>query len=299
MAADGLKTKTLDWYRALLGAFAAEHSTLESVTVKDMRLYIVALRGQDYHLAGTNKVKKEGGLSESTISAHIRALHKFWRWAANEYQIANPMSGVKYPKKPEPKPKAIPMDSVQRLFAATGDDHIGIRNRALLALLIDTGCRAGGLVGLRVEDVDIQQRRAIVLEKGGKTRAVIFTDYTGALIQQWLDVRLPAPTLFYNFETLKPLTTSGLRGILKRLAKRAGVEGKFNPHSFRHLFAREYLKAGGDLATLSKLMGHRDVTTTVHHYAIFTPSEIADKHEQFSPMNQVTKDPTKVGSDET
>jgi len=272
--ADGLRDTTLDWYKYLLAPFATAHDQqLQDVDTKHLRGYINGLRDSTY--------------TEDTTSGHIRALHKFWSWCAAEYTITNPMRAIRYPRKPEAKPKAISLEDVDKLFGATGNDLVGIRNRALLSLLIDTGLRAGGLLGMRVEDIELDECRAIITEKGGKTRKIVFTSYTAAALTAWINRRLPAPTLLYNFETLKPLTHSGLRGILKRLARRAGVTGRFNPHSFRHAFAREYLRANGDLATLSKLMGHADESTTLHHYANFTSDEVAEAHKKYSPMNRL------------
>lgn len=175
------------------------------------------------------------------------------------------------------------------MFEAAGDGEAGIRNRAILAFLLDTGCRAAGLCSMNVGDVDLEGRRAVVTEKGNKTRAVIFTQATAAFLQSWLDQRQPVAPLFYNLENLQALKPNGLYQLLRRLARRAGIEGRFNPHSLRHTFAREYILAGGDLATLAKLLGHRDVSTTVSHYVMFTDGEIADKHEKYSPIHKVMK----------
>jgi integrase len=65
------------------------------------------------------------------------------------------------------------------------------------------------------------------------------------------------------------------------------VTGKVNPHAFRHAFAREYLRARGDLSTLSKLMGHSHESITLHYYAQFTPDEVAQAHDRYSPMNRL------------
>jgi hypothetical protein len=72
--------------------------------------------------------------------------------------------------------------------------------------------------------------------------------------------------------------------MLKRRAKRAGVQGRVNPHAFRHAFAREHIKNGGDLATLSQLMGHASVEITKANYAIFTMQELQEKHRRHSPV---------------
>lgn len=62
------------------------------------------------------------------------------------------------------------------------------------------------------------------------------------------------------------------------------MTGRTNPHSFRHGFAREWLKAGGDMATLAAIMGHSEPATTLRNYAIFTLDEAIEKHRQYSPM---------------
>jgi integrase/recombinase XerD len=125
------------------------------------------------------------------------------------------------------------------------------------------------------------------MEKGSKTRAIVFTQVTGALLQRWLDHRQPVDTLFYSLETWEALKPNSLYLLFKRLAKRAGVKERFSPHTFRHAFGKEYVKAGGDIATLSRIMGHEDVNTTIKHYSIFTDSEVAAAHEKFSPVKQL------------
>ena len=73
--------------------------------------------------------------------------------------------------------------------------------------------------------------------------------------------------------------------MLRRLAKRVGVIGRVNPHAFRHGFAREYLRAGGDLASVSDLLGHSQITVTKANYAVFLTEEHREKHEAYSPVN--------------
>jgi site-specific recombinase XerD len=286
LIADGMKPKTVAWYRSLLGhlmhAFA--DARLKEIDTKMLRKHIVNLREQTEHWNGSQRKLMPGKLSEDTINAHVRSMHRFFRWCATEYSTPNPMLNIRYPKKPEAKPKAIATDNLLKLFDACDGSRLPERDRAILALLIDTGCRAGGLVGLRIDDVDMQAQKAIVTEKGNKTRTIYFTRTTQLILSEYVARRSPdVSPLFYNLDTLEPLTTYGLRHLLKRLAKRAGVTGRVNPHSFRHSFAREYLRAGGDLSTLSRLMGHRDVTTTVHHYAIFSQDEVREAHEKYSP----------------
>lgn len=273
--ADGLSKSTLSWYSSLVGAFQRAHTgrLLNQVTANDVRRYLVAVRRQ-YDNA-------------DTVSAHNRALHRFWSWAAAEYSIPNPMRNIRYPDKPQPKPRAANLEDIRAMFTATGEGLAGTRDRAILAFLLDTGARAAGLCDLFASDLDIENRRAIVTEKGNKTRSLVFSSHTAKLLSEWLAVRSPVTWVFYNLDTLFPLTPSGLYQALRRLAKRAGVKGRFNPHSLRHTFAKEYILAGGDLATLSRILGHRDVSTTVAHYTVFTDKDIREKHDQYSPVGKL------------
>lgn len=273
--ADDLSRKTQEWYKYIVGTFAKDHegAVLADVTASMIRSYIVSLR-----LKYSN---------ENTVSDHIRALHRFWKWSAKEYKLPNPMENIKYPRKMTPEPKAASEDDVKRMYAAAGEGEMGARNRAILLLLLDTGCRAAGLCTLTMDDLEMDEGRALVTEKGNKTRWVIFTAKTGAALRAWFRYRQPVKWVFYDLDTLKELKPNGLYQLLRRLAKRGGVTGKFNPHSFRHLFAKHYVQSGGDLATLSRLLGHRDVSTTVSHYTIFTREELRQKHEQHSPVTML------------
>jgi site-specific recombinase XerD len=285
--ADGLSRSTLRWYASLLGRFSRELGAvdLDAVTTASIRQYIIRVR-RTY--------------SEDTAAGTIRALHKFWKWCSAEYDHRqNPMRNVKYAQPVKRRtPAAVDPLDVVRIFHATHPHlPIGIRDRAIIAMLVDSTARAGGIVTMQVANMDLTARRAIVQEKGMAPRAVIFSPFTLALVEQWMEVRSEkAKTLFHSMKTCEPLTVSGLQQLMRRLKKRAGVTGKVNPHSFRHGFAREYLKAGGDLATLHRLMGHKDMSTTAEFYAVFASGELGEFHDEHSPISLLQK---SLGLDET
>lgn len=74
------------------------------------------------------------------------------------------------------------------------------------------------------------------------------------------------------------------------MKKRAGVSGRVNPHAFRHNFARAYLQSGGDLVTLTPLLGHVDVNVTAAYYAVFSSDELAAMQEKHSPLLNMLDD---------
>lgn len=286
--ANGNRPATLRWYESLLGNFIAFYGDcdLRTVTTKSLQLYFVELNARDAtYINAPQKPVQKGGLSHASIESYKRALHRFWAWCADEYGIPNPMKGIKRVKRRSNQPKAIHPQDFVKLFNATLDNDAGVRDRAMLAFFADTGCRLGGMLSLTLDNLYLEQREAVVIEKGGNSRRVFFTQETAHLLAQWLQIReAEGRFVFTRTDNGDPLTESGVNQILKRLKQRAGVKGRVNPHPFRHCFAREYLRNGGDLATLSKILGHRDMTTTASYYAIFTEGELAEFHDKYSPL---------------
>jgi site-specific recombinase XerD len=285
--AEGLSTATIKQYVSLLSAFAWKFQgwELEAITPTWIRQYLVGLQERQARYVGApQKPQQPGGLSRASVAAHDRALHAFWGWCSREYGISNPMVNIRRHKAPPPAPKALKPADFVRLFNAADSE----RDRAILVFLADTGCRLGGLLNLTLEGLYLEDRRALVREKGENTRSVVFTTFTAQLIRQWLAARQsPTDYVFCSLVTGKQLTDSGVAQILYRLKRRAGISGRCNPHSFRHNFAREYLRNGGDLATLAALMGHKTISTTAAYYAVFSPDELAEFHERYSPLRKI------------
>lgn len=289
--ADGLRPATLKWYRSILAAFAKRFSgqDLSTVTPVNIRAYIIAMReSPERYTDSPQKPPQHGGLSDETVRSHITALHAFWGWTAREYGIQNPMANIRRGRRSKPVPKAIQAADYIALFNACSEPPAGARDRALLAVFADTGARLGGVLSLTLDNLDLERRRAVLVEKGGKYRTVYYTLFTAQLIQRWLYFRVSeSDRVFTSVTTGGALTESGVNQVLKRLKKRAKVTGRVNPHSFRHGFAREYLLSGGDVVTLARLLGHEDINTTAAYYAVFTDDELSALHDRYTPMNKL------------
>lgn len=296
--ANGLSRATADGYRSKLAQLLGflGDVAIDQVTVTDLRRYVADLRSRESRYSQTTaRPEVIGGLSMATVASHVRAVKRLFNWLHEEGEIpANPAQRIKVPKLPRGEPKAYSLGDFSKLLAATaGDDPASKRNRAILLFLADTGARVGGLAGLRVADLDLERSQAKVIEKGSKTRIVFYSEPTAAALAAWLAVRpTSTPYVWAGVErSSKPyLTAEGIRQVLKRLGKKAGVEGPVNPHSFRHGFAREYLLSGGDLATLADIMGHSDVQVTWQSYAIFRTAELAAKHAKHSPIARMGRE---------
>lgn len=295
--ADGLAESTKKWYRSMLKRFAGHFGTkidISAISRQAIREYIVSLRETEQkYIGAANKPPQSGKLSSESVAGHIRVLHRFWSFAEIEYGLPNPMVGIKRPKH-KSFVKAVSAADFVKLFHAAGAEHRRNpeRDQAMLALLADSAVRLSAMLGLRLLDLDLNLCRAYVREKGGKLSAIMFTPVTAGLIVRWLAVR--ESTSEYVFTNGRggggQLTAGGYHSMLKLLKQEARIKGKVNPHSFRHAFAREYLRAGGDLATLSRLMNHSNVKITADQYAVFTSGELAQFHEKFSPLPALLED---------
>jgi len=291
--AAGLAPRTVKWYRGKLRPFVAAHAGLgvEEVSRQQVRQYIVALQQRDRRYEGhPYHVPIKGGLSPFTVRGHVQAIRRLFSWLVEEGHLspeANPMLRIPTPRRPQQPPKGVAMEDVRRLIdACAGGSIADRRDLAVILFLIDTGCRVGGLVSLKPGYLDLERGRAIVREKGDKARVVAFTDVTADAIREWLAVR-PAGEEDFVFRAIHsqaPLTGTAVRELIKRRSKRAGVNGRVNPHAFRHGFARQYLLNGGDLSTLSQLMGHTDVRITREFYAVYAAEELARLHRKYSPV---------------
>lgn len=244
---------------------------------KTRRIYLAALARLIEHLeangmpTNARAVKREhvesyiaarrSTVKPTTLSLEFRALQQFWRWALEEEEITrSPMERMKPPRIPESPVPIVPVADLRKLLAtAEGRTFTARRDTALLLTLVDTGCRRGELLGMRVEDVDLKDRLAYVTGKGGHTRAVRFGTRTAVAIDRYL--RLRRAHRYAGSEALwlgqdGPLGDSGLAIMLSKRCAAAGLP-RLHPHQFRHTFAHEYLAAGGQEGDLQRLAGWR------------------------------------------
>ncbi|HVU12492.1 MAG TPA: tyrosine-type recombinase/integrase, partial [Phototrophicaceae bacterium] len=175
------------------------------------------------------------------------------------------------------------------LILSCGDDLKGVRDRALLMFFLSTGTRREGVATLTMDRLDLQRRFAITHEKGNKHHLKPFDPLTADAINEWIKIREPEAALFYNLRTRQPLTGSGIRTIISKIALANGIEGKTNPHGWRHLFALLYHQAGGSIASLSKLLGHANSKITAEAYLNFAMETALDDYERLNPMQRVAE----------
>lgn len=227
--------------------------------------------------------QRQAGLSAATVRRRVAALKVFFDFLAEEtgdLSWANPVRFKRHAgKQPRRLPRDLKDDAVAQVWAVIGS----LRDRAWFALLWRAGLRVGELVGLRLDDLlaaptDTQPARLRVLGKGQKERLVLLTADAYAVLTTWL-VERPAsatPHIFLNNRG-QPLTVNGIEWLLHQYGQQAGVT--LTPHQLRHTFARQVTEAGMPITSLSKLLGHAQITTTQIYTAGADP-ELARAYQQ-------------------
>ena len=297
--ANGRSPRTVQAYREKLRPLLAFLGDVDvaSITTADLRRFVASLMEQTTtYRDHPHRRERDRPLSEFTIAGHVRALKRLFRFLADDGIItASPAQRIRTPQPKRDRPKGMANADLLRLLATCdGGSALDRRDKALILLLADTACRVSGLCGLRLGDLNLDQHRAIVTEKGSKARVLFFTEPTARALASWLAVR-PADrgdAVFVGLgpRSQGPLSASSVAKVLTMRGRRAGVSGPVNPHSLRHAFARDYLTSGGDLATLSDILGHTSVAVTKAFYAVFTTQELQAKHAQHSPIARLLGD---------
>ena len=286
----GLAGNTLAAYRRDLSRYAAflaarDRTVPGVVTEGDVRDFVVGLRtGDDVHPP----------LAASSTARVVAAVHGWHRFCALEgLSEADPSQGVRPPTQVRRLPRAISIDDVERLLeaAGAGDGPVPLRDRALLELAYSTGGRISEVVGLDVDDVDLDPggASARLFGKGRKERAVPVGSFARDAVEAYLVRARPAlaaagrgtPAIFLNTRGAR-LSRQTAWAVLQRASQRAGIGDHVSPHTLRHSFATHMLAGGADVRVVQELLGHASVTTT-QIYTHVTPDSLREVYVMAHP----------------
>lgn len=273
---DEKSPKTILSYRQRAGALVSHlgaETPLASITFKDLRAWHDTLkeRTSRYSTGTSSRPEVTGGLSPVTVREHVRAVRIFFNWLVEEELLENnPAARLKIPSvNIEQKEGITTNDLIEMCLAAK---YSGVpRDYALLLFFRDTRCRLGGVVGLTLKRLWVENQEAKVIEKGNRSRKVYFLEDTADALRAWLDARPKAPHnhVFTASKTNEPLLDNGVYRIFEKYAGRAKATGEWNPHAWRHWGSRTWEEAGMPDSIRMQLLGHslNYGTTTERHYS--------------------------------
>ncbi len=240
-------------------------------------------------------------VSNKTLLNYHVGLSALWTWALNE-KLANEHIIHRVPRPKPEKRSVVPFEEheVKAMLNVLGrskpyhrpgcrtSDHSlpnVERNRAIILLLVDTGIRASELCSAKIHSINLRNRNLQVFGKGAIERTIPFCPTTGKAIWRYLssrpDTSLSDP-LFVNSMN-RPLDRTQLFHLLSTIAERAHVQD-CNVHKFRHTFAINYLRNGGNPYSLQVMLGHSSMDM-VRRYLKIADADLERFHRQASPVD--------------
>jgi integrase/recombinase XerC/integrase/recombinase XerD len=237
-------------------------------------------------------------LSKETRHRYFREVRRFFNWLVeNGYIEQSPFRGMRNVNVPPRVKQPFAPEEIAALLAACGEPatDTALRNRAMVLTLLDTGVRCRELARLRLQDLDLEARRLHIVDgaKGGKQRIAAFAERGHRALRSYLSRRGTEPgPLFAALSphgALRPgvpLQTNGVKQMLRRLGRRAGVS-KVHAHRFRHTFATWAIRSGAREIDVQYLLGHSSSDMVRRYSSSYRSEQAALRHVEFSPGDQM------------
>jgi len=249
----GYSANTLKNYLADLGhllAFLKERGGVDLLKV-------------DAHLLRSYVASLFGRLEAASIARRLSSVRALYRFLLRQGLLADsPAEDLTLPKLPKKLPRFLVQDEAKALVETRGERGMPARDAAILEILYGTGIRVSELAGLKLQDMDLQERWIRVRGKGNKERMVPMGGKAVGAIEAYIKERgNSAGPLFLNAQG-GGLTVRSVQRLVKRMALQAGIVKRTTPHTLRHSFATHLLEEGADLRGIQELLGHSSLSTT-------------------------------------
>lgn len=232
-------------------------------------------------------------IQPSTINGMLKNLRAFFNWIVEERIIKEcPIKSSMFIKTDRKPLNFVSDDAFQALI---NDLDITVfaefRDKIIIQLLLDTGMRIGECLAIRVTDLKIEEKTIFLPAehtKGRKDRYVFFGTKMARQLKRWLEYkdRTHETDLLFCNRNGNPLIVNQFDANIQKYCKRIGLDG-IHPHTFRNNFAKRFLMNGGDIYTLSKILGHSSVKITEQAYLDLTTQDLQKQYQNFSPLNRI------------
>ena len=236
--------------------------------------------------------RKANGAGSLTVDCTYRILRTFWRFLKRDgLVLIDPMDKVERPRREKRFVKPVTEEQLRAILASIDTkDALGLRDYALILFLADTGLRISEATSLKINGIDWAANSATVLGKGRKERRVAFGQTAHKVLMAWVQRRASDNStdwLWINRFGGK-MTSASFQQRLKKLTQKLGIAAdRLSPHALRHFFALSFLKNGGDVMALQKLLGHASLDM-VRNYVNMTDDDVMAKHRLASPLDRMT-----------
>lgn len=303
-SASGRSPNTVRNYRKELARFIeiVGDKDIGSVTNEDVEKYLHYLKN-DFRITqqGTTAIKPRK-ITSKTLRNAWGTLSVFWRWVSSEFGIPNPFKVA--PIRAFTKPvNPFTLEEIEAILKATEKYERRIRNgtsytsrrptalrdKTIVLTLLDTGIRVSELIGIEMGDIDLELGRILVLGKGQKQRYIYLGKVSRQALWKYITERYPKTTppktdpLYLDKDGIHRLTRTGVLLLVRRLGEKASVQN-VHPHRFRHTFAIQFLRNGGNILELQHILGHEDLGM-VKNYVHLAQLDLENAARRSSPAD--------------
>jgi len=198
--------------------------------------------------------------SPATQDMYVNALKFLYTVTLKRPEVVKDIS---HPKRPQTLPVILSPEEVLRIFEAIRS----VKYKAIIATAYAAGLRISEVCGLRIVDIDSQRMRIHVrLGKGKKDRYVMLGESLLVLLRQYYKAARPqGEYLFPGQKPHRPICTTSVSQVLRRVIRETGLTKRVTMHTLRHCFATHLLEAGTDIRILQFLLGHSSIRTTLRY----------------------------------
>ena len=253
----GLSDKTIESYRLLTARFIdyiGADFEMESITQGNIEQFVESLYSRS--------------LSVASIGSYIRNTRIFLHWYEKKHEVQYIAAEISIPRTPKKLVRLYTPDEIALIFQTveTCSPWLDARNKAMIALMLDSGLRQGEICSLEVNNLFFDNSRMKVCGKGNKERFVPLGNLSIRFLQKYLGMRpFESKYVFVSYHG-EPLSCNAVKSMTGDMQKRLPFE--FSSHKLRHNFATNYLvnqyESCGcmDIYQLMAIMGHEDTVTT-------------------------------------
>ena len=292
-----LSPATQDYYRTLLanlGWYARSQGWPEAsaITRDHIRDFLEYVSTESFRWPGMRRCSLRQA-RPGTVHHYGKVIKTLFNWAEEEeYLDHNPSRHLRLGRPHYKEVEPYSDEEVRAMLSVCDYDcvhryrFLGIRNKAIISLLADTGLRVSELGALRLSDLDPKLRQVRVMGKGAKLRVVPLNGEARKALKHYLEVR-PEGDELWRTDDGEPMSTYSIKIMISRLKRRAGVVTGGGAHRLRHYFATRYLEAGGDINSLRLLLGHATLNMVLRYSRCVDGQRAVAEHHQFSPLDRL------------
>lgn len=281
---EGISDRTLEDYEKHLD-YITVYLTLPARSDEDRAITVEKIRAYQAYMLHEKQYKP------TTINIRLRTLKAYFHWLYEEDYIDSKLyKSIKLMRTPVDLAQPLNKKEIKMILSAPDKtSYNGYRDYSLMLLMLDTGIRVKEAVNLQIDDVDIKRGVIIVRGETAKTRSfreLPISPNTSKGLRELIKISKEYKNNYVFLNELgSQISPKTVGWCFRNYGRKIGIKKRCTPHVFRHTFATNFIRKGGDVFTLQRIMGHSTLLTT-RRYIQLDIEDLKKKHQEFSLLEE-------------